>query len=349
MTLAGEVVVRLAWNGRRVERADVRARTPIAMTPLLAHRRAESVLETLPRIFSLCREGQRAAAAHALHAAGAGNTTEGPRAVMLEAAQEHVFRLLIDAPAAMGYEVDAKSVAIARRGAAEVASVAQSRVLGMPAKEWLALDDAEAWATRGTTMPARLLREWLRDWRPLGRSDVSLMPDATREALCATIVPALTDPGFAEKPTWDGAAVETGPLARMHAHPAVARLLARDGNTVATRMVARLADLAALLARLDRSEEGCCVDGFATGPGEGVGAVQTSRGLLLHRACVEGDRVREYQVVAPTEWNFHPHGPLARGLDGLAAGDEESLVRMATLAVHALDPCVAFRIEVGHA
>jgi Ni,Fe-hydrogenase I large subunit len=77
--------------------------------------------------------------------------------------------------------------------------------------------------------------------------------------------------------------------------------------------------------------------------------VETARGLLLHRARLRGGRVADYQIVAPTEWNFHPEGALTRGLEGLTANDTPTLVKRARLAVHALDPCVACEVEVGHA
>ena len=90
-------------------------------------------------------------------------------------------------------------------------------------------------------------------------------------------------------------------------------------------------------------------DAFALGAGEGLGVVQTARGLLLHYARVDAGRVGAYRIVAPTEWNFRPAGALVRGLGTLAANDESELVRQARLAVQALDPCVACRIEVAHA
>ena len=80
-----------------------------------------------------------------------------------------------------------------------------------------------------------------------------------------------------------------------------------------------------------------------------MAAVQTARGLLLHRARIARGRVAAYRIVAPTEWNFHPEGPLARGLAGMIADDEPALERGATLVVQALDPCVACTIEVTHA
>jgi Ni,Fe-hydrogenase I large subunit len=71
--------------------------------------------------------------------------------------------------------------------------------------------------------------------------------------------------------------------------------------------------------------------------------------LLLHRATVTEVHVTGYQIVAPTEWNFHPQGALARGLEGAAATDAMALERDARLVVQALDPCVACRVEVAGA
>ena len=85
------------------------------------------------------------------------------------------------------------------------------------------------------------------------------------------------------------------------------------------------------------------------GNGEGLAAVETARGMLLHRARLVDQHVADYQIVAPTEWNFHPGGALATGLVGLEAREDVQLIGATRLAVHALDPCVAFRIEADHA
>jgi coenzyme F420-reducing hydrogenase alpha subunit len=167
------------------------------------------------------------------------------------------------------------------------------------------------------------------------------------------VLPALRAvAGFEAAPLWDGAPVETGALARMRAHPLVASVAKRCGNSVPARMAARLVELAALLARLAGTADAAAAPGicaFPLGPGEGLAAVQTARGLLLHHARVAEGRVAGYRIVAPTEWNFHPDGPLARGLAGLAAANDAALERSARLAAQALDPCVACRIEVAHA
>ena len=43
-----------------------------------------------------------------------------------------------------------------------------------------------------------------------------------------------------------------------------------------------------------------------------IAAVETARGPLLHFARVRDGRIEDYHVLAPTEWNFHPRGLLAR-------------------------------------
>ena len=118
-------------------------------------------------------------------------------------------------------------------------------------------------------------------------------------------------------------------------------------------MVARLVELAMTLEEL-ASAPGtepapARIQTLPLGSGEGLAAVQTARGLLLHRARLADGQVMDYQIVAPTEWNFHPDGALVRGLSGLAVDDEPALELRARVAVQALDPCVGCRIEVGHA
>ena len=63
----------------------------------------------------------------------------------------------------------------------------------------------------------------------------------------------------------------------------------------------------------------------------------------------DAEKIAQYFVIAPTEWNFHPQGTLATGLAGVAAGSEEQLMETARMWVLSLDPCVEYRVEVIHA
>jgi len=380
MTREGELVVRLPWDGERVRGPTLVSSRAFVAERLFAGKSPAQVVATVPLLFSVCGGAQRAAASAALAAAGARDIGPGVAdevGVVLETAQEYFWRLLIDWPQAMARPAFAAPVAAARHRIATAArgrdgapawgdslamrelgaalgALAEKNILGLPPAAWLAMADVHAlqrWIEDGATLPARLLGELIEEAPELGRSDIGLMPDSA-EALMATVVPAmLREPGFARSPTWDGAPMETGALSRMRAQPLVAAIDALHGHAVVTRMTARLTELAALLRGLEAGERADIppIQAFALGRGHGLAAVQTARGLLLHRARLEDGKVAEYQIVAPTEWNFHPAGALVAGLSGLAGPDEVELSCRARLAVQALDPCVACRIEIGHA
>ncbi|HEX5633974.1 MAG TPA: hypothetical protein VFX50_12135, partial [Gemmatimonadales bacterium] len=81
-------------------------------------------------------------------------------------------------------------------------------------------------------------------------------------------------------------------------------------------------------------------------PGTGRGGCEMAR-LLVHRVRLEDGRaggepvVAECDVLAPTEWNFHPEGAVARVLARLPAPAAAVTVRLPAAAV---DPGVALRL-----
>jgi len=384
MAIEGELIVSLDCEARRIRQVTVRSTRPMVATRLLSGKTAVEAAFIVPRLFSICGGAQGSAAAAALAAAGA----TGPafefgsrdREVMLEALQDTFWHLLIDWPNTMGTAPSATAVAAARFQIASsmragdgtprlhdaaamrelglrLSTIAAQSIFGMPPAAWLELDGLaalQAWCDRRETIPAILLGHVLADRPTLGRSETPLMPPVQCDSLLSVIVPAMRDdPAFSRAPSWAGAAVETGGLARMCREPLVRTVQQKFGNAVVTRVVARLAELARLLLELvgtdPRTDMPPRVQSLALGKGEGLAAVETARGLLLHRVRLLEQCVSEYQIVAPTEWNFHPDGALVRGLAGQEADDEQHLVGSAQLAVHALDPCVAFRVEANHA
>ena len=330
----------------------IRSSRPLAAARVLAGRTSREAAALVPRLYSICARAQGAAAAAALDAAQGRRSVVAHAArelaVRLEALQEGLFRLLIDLPQAAGLAADVAPVAAARRavaaalaaldagddaravgraaGTAPALAVFAAHVHGVPAGAWLALTDAAAidrWVATSAVPPAAVLRALAGDARrtgPLRRRVAAGRRGARRWP--TKLLPAMdADPAFAHAPHWQGAPAETGALARRRAHPGLAALVARDGATAAVRIVARLADLAALLVALDgdagangrAAAEPRWVDAIAPAPGEGFATVETARGLLVHRARVDGEIVTGYAIVAPTEWNFRPDGPLVRG------------------------------------
>jgi coenzyme F420-reducing hydrogenase alpha subunit len=86
-----------------------------------------------------------------------------------------------------------------------------------------------------------------------------------------------------------------------------------------------------------------------TGGNRGLAWVEMARGLLVHQVSLDRQsdgsaRVLTCQVLAPTEWNFHPEGIAAQALAGLSAHRDDTDAK-ARLLMAALDPCVPFRLD----
>jgi Ni,Fe-hydrogenase I large subunit len=79
----------------------------------------------------------------------------------------------------------------------------------------------------------------------------------------------------------------------------------------------------------------------------GLAQVEAARGRLVHRVEVERGSVRRYQILAPTEWNFHPDGAAARALLNLPAGEAALQRRLAAALINAVDPCIDYDLVVN--
>lgn len=228
------------------------------------------------------------------------------------------------------------------------AHITQSVFGGAPCPATLA--ELEAWAATGDTAAARLVGETLNSPHPgYGATDVPLLAPRPAAWFAARLA---ADPGFSHAPaTEDGPAV-TGPAAAASGSPLVRDVAGRfGGNGLITLLAARLAALADLPARMDAAIGTllACGGGTdtatgATGDGTGAAVVDTARGTLAHWVRMEGGAIADYRIAAPTEWNFHPGGTLARGLTGVEAGP--GLHGLASRLITALDPCVGWTLDI---
>ncbi len=199
-------------------------------------------------------------------------------------------------------------------------------VLGVPPQTWLETGDAAGlatWAAEARSMGARTLAQVAAlGWSDLASSAVLPLGETT----AGELEPWLVGPGadaFIARPVWDGQPRETGALAREIHRPLIADLNRHHGNGLLTRLTARLSELAALPGRIAAALEGLGPDTAPSQPpsdgaSAGIGQVEAARGRLVHRVEIESGVIRGYRILAPTEWNFHPDGVLARGLDGPA-------------------------------
>jgi uptake hydrogenase large subunit len=308
------------------------------------------------------------------------------RLVQAEAIQESLWRILLDLPKAAGREpMMAPYVELRRRLARGLSGVLSEdtwkiaggriavpdglawntlaedieiflsdHVLGIPLRAWLDIctrQELESWLeTSATPIVASLGLIW-RGRENGGENDTRLLPALDQAEILEHIVARLeTDGRFAQIPQWQGDPAETGPMARMKDHPLLRELLRQDGPGVFVRLLARLLEIATLTAGLNATEAGLSWLGSTEVRTEtGAAWVQTARGLLVHWLRLEQGKVADYRILAPTEWNFHPEGAYARGLVGRSAASRDEARAAAEWLLLALDPCVAYEIELNDA
>ncbi len=376
MSLEGKIRIALDWDGRRIVAAAVQPRALVPLNRLLQGKPPAQAPQVIPMLFSICGKAQGAAASTAMRAALEQSTAvplQRERLVLAEALQELLWRFLLDLPRIMQTSPDTALLAWLRQrmtscccdgigetdwqsGMIEIESRIGATLLG---EAWPRLRDAGDVETLMSclrdagTATAHLLSRCQACDEPRPDGVAFLMPQANREDVLTNLFPAMTtNADFASRPHWQGQAMETGSLARMQAHPALAASLRRDGVSIFARLLARLLEIHALFDRLRRSEpvNDGWVQGHALEPGIGVAWAQNARGLLLHRVALDAQgRIADYRIVAPTEWNFHPDGAFVRSLAGFETAEESAIRRRTELQVHSLDPCVACEIEVNHA
>lgn len=314
---SGCVRVRLSAENGRVSAVDVASERP-AVARTLCGRPADEAVRLVPLLFALCGKAQGRAAELALAAArGQPCAALLDPAIEQEVMREHLWRWLLDLPPLLG------EVPLREEFVAAVAWIAQSR--------------RDELATLLAGPRIQNLRSRLATIEDAPDPQHRLLPPLDAQASLACW-PGL-DAAFCKLPQWQGAAVETGAFARRQG------LAERPATAFAARWLARLEELHNWAQGRATVGAGGTASAALVVPGRGRALVETARGLLMHEIVLDGDRIADYSIVAPTEWNFHPQGPLTGWLMGRDAGDREALRNFASHGVAALDPCVRWELR----
>jgi len=226
----------------------------------------------------------------------------------------------------------------------------ETRLLGQAVEPWLAQhhnpEALAAWsqANAATLAPAGSLAAWYHLAHPLTpafRPLTLLQTDPQQQAAALTAIAQAMcqEANFAQYPTWQQQCFETGPWARLRHQHAESSYPA----TAWTRLAARWIELLEIAALPHGTAAPLLSSGaWPLGRGQAIAWCEMARGLLLHWVQLDDlARVQDYRVLAPTEWNFHPSGALAKTLSALPADDTQSAWALAA----AFDACVACQVS----
>lgn len=372
--------VSLRVGADTVEAVLIRSTRMVRAARLFANRPPSEVLHLLPAVFSLCGTAQALTGIAALEKAAALAASPGQKAarsllVLGETVAEHGLTIARDWPTLAGTPPQLDHAKRLRHALAGLRAalyprgdwlqlgggtlipdrqkitdcLAQARkalidLLGHDIDELVLPIAFQAWLDNNPTqLPASIIAK---GWAELGAAQFLPMPELGPPDLAARLS-ADREGLYLARPDCAGRVFETGPLAHWYWHPLIADLMERFGPGLLARLAARLVVLAESLREMDQlvhdlhDEPANDLPGL---DGEGLALTEAARGLLAHRVELKDGKIGQYQILAPTEWNFHPEGPLVRALTGAPAGSD--LEQRARLLIHALDPCVACTISL---
>ena len=160
-------------------------------------------------------------------------------------------------------------------------------------------------------------------------------------------------------PRLQGRVLETGAMARQLAdgQPLIRAVWRRDGGNVRSRVLARAIELARLVLLAEQClrsidlDAPCCVETVLPDHADAFGLCEAARGSLGHWLSIRAGRIANYQIIAPTSWNFSPRdasgmpGALEAALVGAPVAEGETSPVAVQHIVRSFDPCMVCTVH----
>lgn len=164
---------------------------------------------------------------------------------------------------------------------------------------------------------------------------------------------------WCKAPRLDGQVVEVGALARqvVDGHPLIRDLVSHSGGNVRNRVIARLLEVARVVVAMEgwarqlTPGEPCCNHAPIPNEATGCGMIEAARGSLGHWLTIRNGRILNYQIIAPTTWNFSPRdaqgtpGALEQALIGAPVRHGEKDPVAVQHIVRSFDPCMVCTVH----
>jgi hypothetical protein len=312
-------------------RLRVEAPGRVDIDRLVLGKAPEAAARRSGRAYSACSEAQEGAARAAL---GLAPKPDAGRRIARESLRDHAEKLAVIWPKTLGMAPDrhaAEAAAALDEDGGADGGMALSAALfgagGAPRR----IDEFEDWMAAGETAAARSFAHvwnrwdsrWARAALPLWRIGAPLYDIDWFEA------------------DINGGAVDASVCARVAYDDLMREICVRRGRGLPWRMAARLVDAVRLL---DDWRHGSPQEVPET-LGEGLGAANAARGVILVRAETRDGVVVEFDRLGPTDFALRPGGVLDKAMETLPVRSRGPVERVATLTMETIDPCAPHRLE----
>ncbi len=164
---------------------------------------------------------------------------------------------------------------------------------------------------------------------------------------------------WCKAPRLDGRVMEVGAVARqlVDGHPLIVSLVEDRPANVHVRVVARILEIARVVVAMEHwlgavdPGERFIAHGATPDEATGRGLTEAARGSLGHWLTTKGGHITNYQIVAPTTWNFSPRdaagtpGALEQALVGAPIRPGETEPVAVQHIVRSFDPCLVCTVH----
>jgi len=164
---------------------------------------------------------------------------------------------------------------------------------------------------------------------------------------------------WCKAPRYNEQVIEVGALARqtIAAHPLALDLVKSSQSNVRNRVITRLLELARIIPEMENWVKQINPDkpfqavSKLPDEAEGQGIIEAARGSLGHWIRIRNGRILNYQIIAPTTWNFSPRdkddvaGALEQALIGTVVDDEGNGSVNIQHIVRSFDPCMVCTVH----
>lgn len=358
MSLQGQLTIELhiesQANGFSINNIAIELNRPIIAEKMLVNQKTQTALERISHMMTVCQHAQLVATKIALKKPITPSDIQG---IVYENIEQLLWRLLIDLPKVCHLDVDLSHFIALRQAikqASEIKIIQRlansvfNQVCQSNAQEFSEFDVEQfnQWLATSGSLMAQCLVQVKKHFPSQEKANSINVLEPTTEQLSTLATLLASNKQYSQTPTIANKAAETGCYAKSVHSP-----LFESFITLGTvgRYAARLIELAKLISELAQQIESAQLVGEIENDQYQLAWVQTARGLLVHKVQMQSELIKHYDILAPTEWNFHPEGALKSMLVGKSFSTETEAINAAKLMVIILDPCIEFSIGVSHA